>query len=710
MLSKSSSLCWAAAAIAVAHHVQGMPASPLATFQESQPDGTIVTLRLNGGVHDSWMVDQDDYTVLKDPATGYFVYAKSDGMGGLEPSLEVVQNHTLPVNDQEEDPIDNPFYQDQQYQKIPPHFQSDSVSWASEFVLDSPLEESRVVKKEKNLRPVKRNCRNKICGEHEHHQENDFESRKRSLRGLSSALTKNSTTSIHSAFSGRRATSGGKQVLRNLVLLLKWSDHSDRKLPTREDYDILMNHDGPHSICPTGSVRDVFKQNSYGKLDVDSYVTDWIPMNGTEEYYSNGDKGGTTNIHDALRYALTYVDKLTGNETVDFDFFDQDQDGYIDSITFIHSGYPAELGGTDVDGRFYEQRIWSHKWALYSEFQSKKGRNVSVNTYHISSGLWGLRGNEIGRIGVIAHEMAHFLGLPDLYDYDSSSYGAGDYGLMANSWGTNGQQRHPPYMTPLAKMVMEWITPLEPTPGTNIIEASAEQNPSNPQFYIIKEGFPRGEFLLIENRQPLGYDSLLPQGGLAIWHIDLGSSGIFNMIDVFFRQGREGHPEQEGWPGNGNHYAVALLQADGYYDLENKYNMGDYADFFHADNVDEIAPCKKTNNCQYPNTDSYQDGIISRSNVHITNISASGNIMTFDYMVGEVTQTESPTFSPTYSPTTFPTESPSFSPTTEDERVGRKKDRICRNDGQCTSGYCKKRWRWFFGYGWSYFGRCALIE
>ena len=215
---------------------------------------------------------------------------------------------------------------------------------------------------------------------------------------------------------------------------------------------------------------------------------------------------------------------------------------------------------------------------------------------------------------------------------------------------------------------------------------------------------------MIENRQPRGYDLLLPQGGLAIWHIDFGDSGVYDMIDVFLGQSREGYPEQEGWPENGNHYSVALLQADGYYDLENKYNSGDYEDLFHADNVDELVPCRKKNDCQYPNTDSYQSGKIARSNVHIKNISASGNIMTFEYMVEDAISTESPTFTPTYSPTFFPTVSPTIAPTTEDERTGRRAGRICRNDGQCTSGYCKKRWRWFFGMGWSFFGRCRLTD
>jgi M6 family metalloprotease-like protein len=687
--------------------VYGMPANPVSlgkeanTFHEIQPDGTVIKLQLHGDPYsDTWMSDIEQYTVVRDPITHQFVYAEDDSNGGLRPSSEQVMVNELDSNNNNNDHHENDYHPQQQQQQ--PSMSSTTASESS----SSPSS----VRKQKRLRPTQRDCRNKLCGEHDH------ENRQRGLRGGNNDNDDDMATRQQRTL--QAAASRGS--LRNLVLLIKWSDHNDRILPTREEYEILMNNNGPYSskLAPTGSVRDVFLQNSYGQLNVDSYVTDWIPMDNTEDYYANGDKGMTTKIQDAIRYALKYVDNGgsnnnndDSNNNIDFDFFDEDHDGYIDSITFIHSGYPAEAGGSDAYGRFYEDRIWSHKWSLYEgPFRSENGRGTRVSAYQISSGLWGVSGSDIGRIGVISHEMAHFLGLPDLYDYDASSVGAGNYGLMANSWGSDGEQTSPPYMSAWAKLIMGWVTPVEATPGLNIIEAAAIQDPFHPQVYIIKDGFPEGEFLLIENRQPLGFDRLLPQGGLAIWHIDYGTNGQYSQYNIFQSQSTEGHPLQEGWPENGNHYAVALLQADGYYDLEMGFNLGDYEDLFHADDVDELIPCKNRNDCQYPNTDSYQGGKILQTNVHITDISISGNIMSFNYAVGEFgsVPTNAPSSTPTNNPTSSPTISPTVSPTTEEERKGRKEDRFCHSDRQCTSGLCEKKKRRFFGEGNKIFGKCAL--
>ncbi|KAL3914630.1 MAG: hypothetical protein SGILL_006027 [Bacillariaceae sp.] len=432
-------------------------------------------------------------------------------------------------------------------------------------------------------------------------------------------------------------------TLRNLVVLIQWKDHKDRVLPSPEELDVLMNHEGPHALCPSGSVRDVYLENSQGALDLQSVITPWILVDNTEAYYANGDSGMNKVIRNAIKYALTYLDD---HNMVDFDYFDQDNSGKIDAITLLHSGYAAEFGGTDSNGQFYENRIWSHKWGLYDgSWYSKSG--VQVRDYHISPALWGTSGSGIGRIGVISHELGHFLGLPDLYDKNGGGRGIGSYGLMCNSWGWDGSQYYPPHLSAWAKWKLGWVEAIEPKEGTNLIEAIQHESPIMPQMYIIREGFPEREFLLIENRQRIGYDKQMAQGGILIWHIDEGNGGN----DFRDSLSREGYPGQAGWPENGNHYGVALLQADGFYELEKGHNQGDYEDVFHEMGVDELIPCQDPDDCQYPNTDSYLDGVIARSNVWITHISSTNKFMSFQYHHGGEKVTDSPSVAPSSAPT-----------------------------------------------------------
>jgi M6 family metalloprotease-like protein len=394
-------------------------------------------------------------------------------------------------------------------------------------------------------------------------------------------------------------------TVRNLVVLMRFANHATRPVPSTSQIDVMMNADGGDPVlAPTGSVRDAHLEYSYGQLTLASTVTRWVDLPQTESYYAAGASGLTTRIHEAIRAAL---DALESDPSFRFRDFDGDHDGQIDAITFLHSGYGAEWGSSDASGTYYTSRIWSHKWTLFGGWIGSEG--VRVSDYNISPALWGRSGSAIGRIGVICHELGHFFGLPDLYDTDSSGgEGIGSYGLMANSWGFDGSQLYPPHPSPWSRIRLGWVSATPIAPGLHELRA-AELDPG---VFRIDAGFPEDEYLLLENRQPRGLDGDMPQGGLAIWHIDERAG-----------DDDEGYPGQAGWPQNGAHYRVALLQADGRHDLERGSNRGDAGDLFHAAGVREIGPHTT------PNTHAYQYGDVYETGIRIFEIGASGDTMSF---------------------------------------------------------------------------------
>jgi M6 family metalloprotease-like protein len=434
-----------------------------------------------------------------------------------------------------------------------------------------------------------------------------------------------------------RPDSPGRELLgnsvENLVLLLRFSNHGpsgqNRTLPSSTDVSTIMNAvGGDPSLAPTGSVRDHYLETSYGQFSIDSTVVGWLDMPSSESYYADGSSGLTTQIWELITDGLDAADA-----TVDFSDYDLDGNGWIDAITFLHSGYGAEWGGSDQYGTDYADRIWSHKWTIPT-WTSAEG--VSVGDYNISPGLWDTTGSDPGRIGVVCHELGHFFGLPDLYDTDGSSYGAGGWCLMAyGSWGFDFSQQYPSHLCAWAKMKLGWASPQRLTPGTY----SALAIEDDPSLFMIDSGYPSGEYLLVENRQPTGFDAVIPQGGLAVWHVDEGK-GSFTLDDP---NTDEGYPGQSGWPGNNEHYRVALLQADGDFDLEQGVYIGDSSDVYRSPFV-TVLDATTT-----PDTDAYQGGSIVVNSNRLESIGASSSSMSFTYV-----NTAAPTITTTSLPVATP--------------------------------------------------------
>jgi len=478
--------------------------------------------------------------------------------------------------------------------------------------------------------------------------------------------------------------------LKGLVVLVRFKNHANRVLPSPSEYDILFNNKGPtqDATAPTGSVADVYLENSYDTFVMQAVVSDWIPISKTEAEAVDGNLGlNRPGTQAAWKEAVTMAKDQFGS----YKQFDADGDGAFDLLVIMHSGTAAECGGIDIETRGdYSTRIWSHATSTpwYSDTDVKVGR------FYVASGVWDITTLSktpytkwgIARIAVIAHECAHFLGLPDLYDTVGGA-GIGTWCLMANMWGWYGDQLYPPLMSAWAKMQLGWVNVVNVLAAeTNVkILAACEGD----TIYKIAYNMKPGEFFLVENRYPCGYDAKLAhhldspnkdRSGIAIWHID--ESDVLGVGVIGY--------QTEGVCGGGTcriHYRVALVQGDGNFDMERNVNKGDRTDAFRqrpvSDTLGATQAYKIDNNGVYlnsgvvlpePNTKGYAGATEYPTGISIEVGPQEKNMILIIKLAGATgTNSEGSTAkivaaAPTSAPTTvavtpFPTKSPTPPPT-----------------------------------------------
>lgn len=443
-----------------------------------------------------------------------------------------------------------------------------------------------------------------------------------------------------------------------LVCLVQWQDHGSRAgQVSQADYEFLFNGQGRDAtLAPGGTVRDWFEAQSYGEMTINAYVADWVVATGFNEqtYTGDGSKGRTQELQDAFEPVLDTLD----NMGVNFGQFDSDFDRLIDLTVFLHSGYDGTDGRTDCDGTTSQQRIASHaRWtADESSWFSRAG--YSLGSYVVAPAFRDVCDTEIARIGTIVHEMIHPFGIPDLYDVDGPmTTGLGTLGgidqfdTMSNPGGQSFDLALPGHLSVWTKYKLGWIDPTPITADGTYTLRPAEQFPDA---FIINEGFQLQEYLLIENRQPIAgdFDEKFWAGGVTVYHIDE------NIWTVFSDGGNEGNSPRggpflgAGWPGNNLHYPVALLQADGLYELEQSLNSGHAADLYRSA-TQSLGP---GNGATFPNTDSYAFGVVKSTGITLSNFQAQGTSMSFDVggMGGVAPPTALPVTSPTNPPPTNP--------------------------------------------------------
>ena len=433
-------------------------------------------------------------------------------------------------------------------------------------------------------------------------------------------------------------------TLTVLVLLLQWSNHPTRNTAVpRDEYEQLFNGGTGRDpdLYPGGTVGNYFTTMSYGKFNIKFIVIDWILTEAyTEQTFTqDGSQGRTAALQQAFTPLLQYLD----DDFFDFQQLDGNYDQILDLTLVVHSGYDGVLGKDDCEtGMSAQQRIASHARAGVTFNPATSWLSAGgyrLGPYAVVPAFRGTCETQIGRIGPIIHETIHTFGLPELYDVEGYSPtqntganvgGIDHFGVMANAAGnSNGDFAWPGHISAWTRLQLGWTTPIEITQDGTYTLRPIELYPD---LYILRKGFANAkEYLLLENRQPLvdDYDEkFFAPGGIVIYHVDE------NIWDVSpYEPGPKGQYPRGGpflgpsWPKNGQHYPVAILQADGLYQLEQALNGGDAQDLWNRP-TQKLSPQGTQDGKKYPNTDSYAFGKIQSTGITLQNFQTITNTNT----------------------------------------------------------------------------------
>ena len=363
----------------------------------------------------------------------------------------------------------------------------------------------------------------------------------------------------------------------------------------RDDYDW---HDQLYGS--DNSITNYYATMSNGKFA-------WAPAaEETSEYGKDGntnkfDQAGDGSIHvtldrnhgnwkaadfkspEAADQRAMYVDALNeASKYIDFATYDVNHDGTLEKteagLLFVMAGYEASAG-------YNVPATWAVSWDLSSMDKDnfkpetitnpQTGSEVTLDSYITMGETFKIassdsEGHEVvvypaqrTPVSTVAHELGHYLGLPDLYDVRYSANSGGtvdeypwiDYDVYATSlmasgsWGRydeNGVTVFTPVgLDPYCLAALEYIEPVDVT-SDGTYDVSAHQSSEGYRCLRIPAS-SEGEYYLVENRQYEGFDKGLTgyyrqaghkgnpnyyneTGGIVVWHIDQGVVGERDLL------------------------------------------------------------------------------------------------------------------------------------------------------------------------------------
>ena len=347
-----------------------------------------------------------------------------------------------------------------------------------------------------------------------------------------------------------------ERTYHQLVVLVEFEDETFQAEDPNGYYVRLFNEPGYNEGAGVGCMADYYKEQSNGlcNLQFDVYGPVTVPYKA--QPYDDPDANTRNHGNSVFYEAMQQV--VSNHPEMDYSPYDWDGDGVVEQVIFVYAGVPGNMG----------EASYGHIWPNTSSFTAiTTPDGKKIYNFTASGERWATKTLRFCGIGTICHEFTHSLGLPDIYPTNSWAFSiCDDWDLMDGGNGIN-YGWCPPSFTPLEKMLLGWLEPIELTEAASITGLQAVSEGG--AIYLIRHSDT--EYLLLENRQQTKWDAGVPGHGLMVWYVDYEASAWRNNTP----NNRTNNPRFRPVYADGLDYAAwdALIKEKGLSTYQNSLRM-----------------------------------------------------------------------------------------------------------------------------------------